>query len=326
MKPAFDVISIGDTQYDVFLELEQETKVLKNPEDGFSYLGVVFGEKIPVKKYTAVPAVGNSANVAIGVSRLGLRAALYTVLGKDAVGKEEADILKQEKVARDYIVWDSKRGSNFSAVLNYKAERTILVHHEPREYALPRLALASWVYYSSVAAGHDVLHEQIPAYCAKSGAKLAFNPGSHQLHEGPDILAPILRITEVLFVNKEEAQVLAGKEDDMTELMRKIHALGPKIAVITEGPKGAYVSDGKALRRLGIFPAPLVERTGAGDAFATGFVSALAYGKDISEAMRWGAINSAFVIQYIGAREGLLKKDAMDRALSDNPQFMPTIL
>ena len=322
MKPKFDVISVGDTQYDVFLELEEETKVIRDQQEDKDYLGVVFAEKIPVKSYTAVPAVGNSANVAIGASRLGLKTAFYTVLGDDRVGKEELEIFKKEKVSTDYIAWDKKRGSNFSAVLNYKGERTILVFHEPRDYNLPRLAPARFVYYSSLAPGHEKLHTQIPAYIKESGAQLVFNPGSHQLKEGLLVLQPILAVTSVFLVNKEEAQeLLHTTEQDVEILLELLRKQGPKIVVITNDGHGSYCFDGTNTYFLDIFRVPVKEMTGAGDAYSTGFVSALAYGKDVKEAMRWGAMNGASVIQKIGAREGLLRKDEMEKFLKDNPTF-----
>ena len=101
IKPKFDLISVGDTQYDVFLELEEETKLLKDPESGIEYLGLVSAEKIPAKSYTPVAAVGNSANVAIGASRLGLKTAFYTNLAKDDIGKQEIEVFRQEKVSTD---------------------------------------------------------------------------------------------------------------------------------------------------------------------------------------------------------------------------------
>ncbi|MDP3901083.1 MAG: carbohydrate kinase family protein [bacterium] len=319
----YDVISIGDTTLDVFLELEEETKVISDPRSRKRYLGLVFAEKIPVKKFTSIPAVGNSANVAVGTSRLALKTAFYTHLGDDSIGEEMRSILVQEGVAPEYIQRDKGKASNFSAVLNYKAERTILVHHEHRKYRLPKFAPARWVYFSSVAPGHEKLHSQIPLYIKKTGAKLAFNPGSFQLHEGASGLKKILAVSTVLFCNRQEAQDIVGREMDIKKLLEKLRGLGPEIAVITDGPKGSYSYDGERFLFLKIFPAPLVERTGAGDAYSTGFISALAHGKDVGEAMRWGTINSASVIQRIGAREGLLKKKEMAKMVAARPRFQP---
>src|SRR3989344_9704372 len=150
---------------------EEKTKLFQEGDQ--QYLGVAFPEKIPAKKYTAVPAVGNSANVAIGARRLGLKTAFYTHLGYDHVGKEEIEIFKKEGVATDYVVWDKERGSNFSAVLNFQGDRTIIVHHEHRAYKLPKFAEAKWIYFSSLAEGHEVLHQEIPEY-----VKRTLRPGS----------------------------------------------------------------------------------------------------------------------------------------------------
>ena len=319
----FDFISIGDTQHDVFLELEQETKVLEDKKSKVKYLGVVYAEKIPVKKFTSIPAVGNSANVAIGCSRLGLKTAFYTVLGSDITGKEEFKVFKKEKVATDYIVWDRKRQSNFSAVLNYKGERTILVHHEHRLYALPKLAPSKWLYLSSLGPGFEKLHSQIPSYLKKHGVDMGFNPGSFQMKAGLKKLAPVMRASKVFFVNKEEAETLLKKRADIKTLLKLLHRLGPKIVVITNGPKGSYAFDGSSVLYLSVFPAPIVERTGTGDAYSTGFLAALASGKSVGEAMRWGTFNSASVLQHIGAREGLLLKAAMTKLVRNNKRFQP---
>src|SRR3989338_4339592 len=322
-QPKFDLISVGDTQYDVFLELEEETKVLKDPESGVEYLGLVFAEKIAAKSYKTVAAVGNSANVAIGASRLGLKSAFYTHLAKDNIGKEEIEVFKQERVSTDYVVWDSKRGSNFSAVLNYKGERTIVVHHEHRDYGLPKLAPAKWLYYSSLAPGHEKLHTQIPEYVRQYGVKLGFNPGSHQLKEGLSILSPILEVTTVFLVNKDEAKELLGNSDDIKELLQKLKSKGPEIVVITDDGNGSYCFDGTTFYHLDIFHVPVIEMTGAGDAYSTGFVSALALGLNIKEAMKWGAMNGASVVQKIGAQEGLLTRKAMEALLERHKEFQP---
>lgn len=316
-KPAFDFISIGDTQHDVFLEVEEGTKIFQDEEK--TYLGLAFPEKIPVKKCTTVTAVGNAANAAVGASRLGLKTAFYTVLSDDHIGKEEYDVLEGEKISTKFIQWDKKRRSNFSAVLDYKGDRTILVHHEQRDYDLPHLPPVSWVYFSSVAQEHAKLHEGVASYVKSSSAKLGFNPGTHQLHDGLKGLKNILEAAHVFFVNKQEAHNLTGNDTaDEKTLLQLLSKEGPLVVVITDGKNGSFCFDGTTYYKLGIVHVPMVEMTGAGDAYATGFMAALAYLRPVSEAMKWGAVNSASVIQYIGAREGLLSKNKMEQLLQEN--------
>ncbi len=107
-------------------------------------------------------------------------------------------------------------------------------------------------------------------------------------------------------------------EKDVAEnaLMESLHALGPKIVVLTNGAKGSFVRDaqGKVWTR-DIIHCPVVEKTGAGDAYASGFLAAYIHGLTIEEAMTWGTKNAASVISYIGGQKGLLTQEKMGKEL-----------
>ena len=318
---SFDLISIGDSTIDVFLEIEEASVNCEiDPEE--CKLVIDYADKIPVTKLTRIAAVGNAANNAIGSSRLGLEVALFTKVGEDSEGEEMKKIFDDEKVAGDYIVTDKGKRSNFSAVINFKGERTILVYHEARRYDLPKMDKTKWVYFTSIGKGHEILHEQIPAYIKESGAKLAFQPGSHQIREGKEVFRPLLDIAEVILINKREAEEILGKQGEISELLKKIGDLGPKTVVITDGKDGSWTYDGDKVRFCPIFPeSEMVERTGAGDAYSTGFVAGMILNIGVEEAMRWGSVNGASVVEHIGAREGLLTRVAMEERVAKNPEI-----
>ncbi len=320
-----DVVAIGDTTQDIFLEMSEAS--LQCEVDGTNCrLCLDYAEKIPVNKKTDIPAVGNAANHAIGVARLGLQAAIYTIVGNDVQGHLALEVFKDNGVATSFVTLDEKRGTNFSAVINFQSERTILVYHEPREYQLPDLGEPKWLYLTSASgAGVSTLHEQVLDYLQQHpDVKLSFNPGTHQMNLGLDKLKPLLACTEILFLNREEsARVLGIETHDITQLVPAFHNLGVKTMVITDGPKGAYASDGSQLLFLDIFAGPVIERTGAGDSFGSGFLSAVVQGKALAEAMLWGNANSTSVVQYIGAREGLLKQPALEAMILANPTIRP---
>jgi sugar/nucleoside kinase (ribokinase family) len=93
-----------------------------------------------------------------------------------------------------------------------------------------------------------------------------------------------------------------------------MHALGPKIVLITDGPDGAYASDGSQMLKVPMYPDPKAyDRTGAGDATTSTFVVALALGKSLADALLWGPINSMSVVQEIGAQKGLLTRVAIEK-------------
>lgn len=322
----FDIISIGDSTIDVFLELDEASIKCELKKEECK-LCINYADKIPVKSLHRVDAVGNAANHAVGISRLGLHTAIWTIVGDDDSGRAIRKQLKKEGVSTQYAVIDKKHGTNYSTVINYKGERTILVYHEHRDYRWKRIGDARWIYFTSMGQGSEAMHKNLLRYIERTGAKLAVNPGTYQIRSDGKTLAPIFAKTDVLFVNKEEARYLLHTEvTDMKRLLADLHALGPKTVAITDGQKGSYAYDGKGRYYLDIFEAPIVERTGCGDAFGSGFTAALAYGYDVKEAMRWGNINASGVIQYIGAQQGLYKKDEILKILSSHPEYVPKVM
>jgi sugar/nucleoside kinase (ribokinase family) len=124
-------------------------------------------------------------------------------------------------------------------------------------------------------------------------------------------------------VNVEEAgRILKTPEEkDIKTLLNAIAALGPKIVSITDGTNGAYAYDGSRYLRVPMYPdtrGPF-ERTGAGDAFASSIVSALAVGEPLEKALLWGPINSMSVVQDIGAQRGLLTRETLQGYLDSAP-------
>lgn len=318
----FDIISIGDTTVDMFLHLN-EANVACDINKEHCRLCFSYADKVPVESIVKIPGVGNAANNAVGSARLGLKAALYTIVGGDEDGRACKDVLKKEKVSSLYVKTDKKSRTNYSTVLNFQGERTILVYHEERKYRLPPLAKAGLVYFTSMGHGSEKIHSALLSYVRKNDVKLAFNPGTFQMKLGLAGLLPVFKQCEVLFLNKEEAERILGHDDDVKSLLAELHAKGPRLVVITDGTNGSYAYDGKTAYFCPIFDAPVVERTGAGDSYATAFVAALVSGQTISEAMRWGTFNSASVIQYVGAQAGLLTKREIIKLANKHNDFQP---
>ena len=131
--------------------------------------------------------------------------------------------------------------------------------------------------------------------------------------------------TEIFFCNVEEAEKILEKENtdkNILELAKGIQVLGPKMVVLSDGPNGAYLYMDETLYHNPIYPdiAPPLDRTGAGDAFSSTFVAALALGKTPLEAFTWGPINSMSVVQEVGAQKGLLSKEKIEEYLKNAPE------
>jgi len=316
----FDIIAIGDTSRDLFVGLK-EAHVSCSIIPNKCQLMLNYADKIPVT-YVKKLIGGNSSNNAIGSRRLGMKSAYYTTIGNDDIGREIFNELKKEKVSTRYIAKDKKQESNFSTILNYKAERTILIYHIHRKYKLPQLDKSKWVYLSSMGKSCESIYKDLIRYLKKYNAKLAFNPGTHQIRSKR--ISKLISMSETFFLNKEEYQTLFNDyKSNIKQLMIKAKKLGPKIVVLTDGPKGSYCYDGYNFYFQKIYPAPIVERTGVGDSYSTAFVAALFYGKDVKEAMAWGTINAASVVQFIGPHQGLMHYSALQKIVKRHPRFHP---
>jgi sugar/nucleoside kinase (ribokinase family) len=325
----FEMISIGDTMQDVFLEMTDENAHIhaeKRTES--SQLCFNYADKIPVQaKHDLIG--GNSANAAVAFSRLGFKTGIYTHVGGDAQGKRIIHEFKDNNVSADYIVVDQDLESNYNTVINTHGERTILIYHVHRHYKLPKMEAAKWLYLSSMGEGFDTIYPDIIDYVKEHKVNLCYQPGTFQLKYGAEKTAELLKNTKIFFVNKEEAELYLGiaPTDNFRTHLDGLLGLGVEIAVVTDGPSGAYVSDGREYLYVGIIEeAPRNEATGAGDSFSSAFAAAIADGQTLSEALRWGQCESSSVIQKIGPQTGLLYRKQIDHLLHEYSDLQPCTL
>lgn len=338
MQNNYDFLAIGDTVTDAFIRIK-DASVHCNIDHEKCEICLRFADKVPYESVTIVPAVGNSANAAVSASRLGLKSAIVSNIGDDYFGKECLDALKAEKISTDYIISHKNSKTNYHYVLWYEDERTILIKHEEYNYKLSDINNPSWIYFSSMGENSLEFHRELEKYLNDhQEIKLAFQPGTYQMKFGKDALAGIYKRSNVFICNKEESQrILETEESDIRNLLKMISELGPKIVVITDGPKGAYSYDSSTSLTTGgsevLFmppypdPKPPLERTGAGDAFSSTFIVALAIGKSVREALMWAPINPMSVVQQIGARAGLLTRPELEELLKNAPaDYIPKVL
>lgn len=326
MSEQYDFISIGDIVVDAFIKLSKDqADVSTDMDTRRQTLHMPFGSKLEYDDVEVVNAVGNSPNAAVSAKRLGLKTALVTSLGQDRNGKDCLEALRQEGVETDYVKLYEGKATNYHYVLRYGPERTILIKHEKFPYTLPDFGVPPrYIYFSSVGEHGIPFHHELATYIKNNpSTKLVFQPGSLQIKLGKDELKDLYAVTEIFFCNKEEAQqILDTKEQHVPTLIAGIKALGPKLPVITDGPYGAYVTDehGKSWH-MPMYPDPAdpVDRTGAGDAFASTFTAAIALGFTPDVALAWGPINSMSVVQHVGAQKGLLTREQLEQFLTDRP-------
>lgn len=321
---AFDLISIGDCTVDHFFKI-QDAHVAISIDKTHKELCIDYGDKIPAAEYYQLVA-GNNANNAIASAKLGLKTAIYTNVGSDLTGQHIIKILREKGVDTKYIAIQEGMASNASSVISFKGERTILVYHQNWQYSLPDFDKTRWIYFSSLSSSFIKTNivSQLENYLERTGVNLAYNPGTFQLEYGVKKFPKLLLLTHLFIVNLEEAKKILGDKSDkpnVRKLLQELADLGPRMVVITAGKEGSFGFDGERYYKMGVFPSEVTDMTGAGDAYSAGVLAGLFYGEDLDEALRWGAANSASTIEEIGAQNGMLNHDGMQRKLKENSKI-----
>lgn len=315
-----DFLAIGDTAIDDFIRLkEAEVHCDVNTEN--CTICMRFGDKIPFESSTIVYGVGNAANAAVSASRLGLNSALIAGLGKDDRGAKILEHFKEERVSTDYIGVHEGIPTNYHYVLWYGDERTILIKHNDYPRVFPKdMPAPKAIYLTSLGEVPEKYYSDIADYLeAHPEIFLTFQPGTFQMKIGVEKLKRFYARANLLVLNKEEAsRVLSDTTSDVKTLAEKLHALGSNMVAITDGREGLDIreEDGE-FYHLSMFPDPKppLQRTGAGDAFASTTTAYLIQGMSLKDAALRGTVNSAYVVQNIGAQKGLLTKEELEAKL-----------
>lgn len=317
----YDILSLGPARMDIFVKLpDDEVTEICSVDRRRCMIELGFGEKIAVRGIDFAIG-GNAGNNAAGLARLGFKPALIGAIGDGPTDKQVIEELKRENVETKFM--EVKPGQNgLGVVINYQGERTILSYYSESQCCFPTDAdlEATWIYLTSMGQGYEGFYQEAVDWAVRRGVKIAFNPGTRQIKAGVEHLDYAYKATEVVFVNREEAEQLLGHPTgtEIKTLLDGLRELGPKLAIITDGPAGTYAGDGQKYWFMPIVPAEVVERTGAGDAFGSGFMGALLSGKGTAEALQWGTVNSASVLEHIGPQAGLLTLEKMAERVKAN--------
>ena len=318
----FDIITFGSATQDIMVRPKKLT-VLKY-DKGFgvpfgSGQGVCFplGSKIDIEDIK-FNSGGGGTNTATTFAKQGFKTAFCGTVGNDISGKEIINELKKLKINTSFVVKTNKKPTNHSIViLNNGQDRTILTYRGAAELMgkndIPWKKLKTkWIYIAPLSGLLCDNFENIVNFAFKNKIKIAINPGIAQLSMSKENLENIFKKIDILILNQEEASFLTKiSYENENEIFKKIDEICSGIAVMTKGGEGVVVSDGKYIYRA----KPLLERkvvdtTGAGDSFASGFISDyIKYSGDIEKAIQLGMANSTACLAEFGAKNGLLDKN-----------------
>lgn len=311
-----DILTIGDSCIDMTMHISNANEVKMDGSDT-PQICFIHGSKIPVEKfYTSIG--GNSVNVATGCNRMGLKTAIYTEIGDDQNGQKIIDELKNSGIDTSFCIKNQDSNTNSNSIIVHNYERTIFSYHAPRNYKIREWEKPTLLYYTSIGDGFENFQNELIKYI-KENKEIAvvFNPGTYQMKAGFNSIKEFLEITTILIINTEEAVKLVG-EKPLPKTHIDLQKLGPKLTVITDGKNGASAFDGENLVKVSAYTdgREVKDKTGAGDAFSSGFISAIFHKKALKEALGWGSINAFGEITKESAGTGIYTKEKMEEIVN----------
>lgn len=326
----YDIITIGGATRDITF-VTDKGKIIKTPENLMeqSLLAFEYGSKIKSEE-VYFNFGGGACNTAATFSKLGLNVAANCKVGKDDDGDAMIKNLKELGINTDLIQIDEKQKTGFSLVVVNKknGDRVIFVYKGASDFLEVQekeISKTKWIYLTSLAGNWEEDLEKINKTIEKNKIKLAWNPGATQICADKNKLKGILKNTELLIINKDEAIELVQSDEnvkldyneinDVAILLKIIKSRGPKRVVITDGPNGAYVNNKNNILYSPSTSNDRVDSTGAGDSFGSALVGGYILTGDLETALKYGIINSGGVVNKYGAQNGILGKSEIEERL-----------
>ncbi len=314
----YDVVSVGSAVLDIFMKSDKFRVVTSGDIPGGIAMCEVYGGKMEVEEVVIVSG-GGATNTAVSFAKKDLKTAIVAEMGNDPQSLLIHRDLEEAQVDTRFLVQVEGETTAVSVVLIADdGGRSIMVHRGAAamltKHDLPLSDVGTrWMHISSLGGNIDLL-KSILTWAKSKDVRISLNPGLKEL-EQKELLLPLLSIVEILFLNRDEAKLLWGIDYSEEALWKSQQPLpGAHVSVITDGPRGGKIIEGERVYFYeGVKVKKVVDSTGAGDAFASGMVSGVLYGKTYNQAVAWGIANATAVLTHVGAKKGLLTLGEINR-------------
>jgi ribokinase len=296
----FDVVGFGALNLDKLYRVKSMAKA---------------GGHMPILGVTESPG-GSAANTVAGIAKLGARCGFIGAVGNDAEGRTMLEDFKKFNVdTRGVSVLEDARTGIIIGFVDSKGERTLypypgansMLEEDDVKYSYAQKA--EFLHITSFVDSKQMILQK-KLVTELEDVKISFSPGDLYVKKGLNALMPFIKRSSVIFLNANEATELTGKK--YKEAALALIDIGAGIVAVTLGGKGSYVTDGEKSFEEPAHKTKVRDTTGAGDAFAAGFLYRLLAGSSIDAAARCGNIAASFCIREPGARCGLARREDLE--------------
>lgn len=345
-----DILTIGSATMDVFVECDDAAVLSVRQKDrGAEFMSYPYGAKLEISSFDTQVG-GGGVNTAVNFAKLGFSTGAIFKVGDDIYSQGLFDFFRDKKVNLKYVIQDKNDSTGFSIILtSFEGDRTVLAHRganahiKKSEINFEAIKQAKLLYIAPLNGDTNKVLDDIVKYAKEHDTRVCFNAGTTGIKKGFKYLEKILKLADIVVMNKEEAMMATGinlRQDtkdtkyskelvhpDLKEMFKKLKISDYQVIVITDGKNGAYAYNGKCYYFCRPFDGPVTSTLGAGDAFASTFCAAIAkWGIDVEKALKAASINSAGVVSKFGATQGLLSFDEIVKTMDTHKDFKVEVL
>ncbi|MBL7156000.1 MAG: carbohydrate kinase family protein [Candidatus Pacebacteria bacterium] len=310
----YDIVTFGSATLDIFIKSKEFS--IKSIRKFVNKKGICFpfASKIDIQDLNFNTG-GGGTNTAATFSAQGLKTGFCGKIGNDFAGSEVLKDLNKFKIDTNFVLQTGEAYTNLSIIFSQGGDKTCFVWRQASELLtkneIPWNELkTNWIYIAPLSGKSSIVFKPLVDFAKKNNIKIFANPGNSQINLGIKRLKPILQKIDILLVNQQEASLLTNiSYKKEKKIFKKLDNLIPGIVIMTKGKKGAIVSDGNYIWKAAPSLVAATEKTGAGDAFGSGFLASYIKNQDIEQAFQFAIANANACVQKIGAKQGILKKN-----------------
>jgi len=300
-QPVARVVCLGYSMEEVYL--------IDHDDFNFKNNNISVGEKVLIDQ-VSYQIGGSGTNTAVTFARHGHQSILISNVGDDQAAEAIKDFLIDENVDTSYLNQVSSQTGVSVVLLDSKSANATTMtclgaSSKYNNLSASDLDLANpdWLYITSLNGDMNTLLDFIEQ-AKSSQIKIMWNPGIAELKQQKKVLG-LLPDIDVLILNQKEARLLVQGEI-LEELITRLAAY-TKTVIITAGSMGSIATNGCETYRLAEYESQkIVDYSGAGDAFGSGFLAAILDGYNFKDSLIAAAANATSVISYIGPKKGIL--------------------
>lgn len=256
---------------------------------------------------------GSPSNIAMNVKRLGANSLVVSAVGKDGLGSFLINHLNRANMDTSAI---QLADYSTSMVMVTKSKSTpVPIFYRDADYHLEyttkldtALKNSKIVHFSCWSISRQPSRstvEKVIEKARENDVLVCFDPNYHPMlwkksEDGVEYVKSIISKVDIVKPSEDDAERLFGK-DTYENQIEKFLKLGAKLVIMTLGKDGAIVSNGTEVKHFKTLADEVVDTTGAGDAFWSGFYTGVVKGYTLEEALNLGFGVSAYKLKYTGA-------------------------